>query len=599
MRIIRMRVTNFSSFKDTHWINLSSGINLIVGQNNAGKSALLRVFNQSLEDKRHRSQTEFRQERLGLPWIYFDLEVSGNEVNDSMLQQLNPFSWPFELQSKEIDISQFLSEPSHIMHLCRCPGDGYYLNRQLEKGPQTFRQLVVENARLRVVNNVISGEENLQVIRDVWFAKVFSFNAQRYSVGTNAFKREKRLKSDASNLAGILSKLQGEQGSLFERLVGHLSEIFSTVKNLSVAPTTEGFEIRVWPTKERRQIELSFSLDDSGTGVGQVIAILTIAMTFEGAVIVIDEISSFLHPAAAKALLRILQTYYAQHQYIIATHSPEVLSAGNPTTVHVVRRQGYDSLVERVDLNKLDNLRDVANHLGVSMTDVFAAERIIWVEGPTEEVCLPLIYKETEGELPGGLTITPVIATGDFLAKMKRRDLVFQVYQRLSQAAMPLVKSVTFSFDRETLTEKEMSNLNRDSGGRLLFLPRRHFECYLLNPAAIAALITATVPDLADSVSPENVLNYLQSVGGQPKFKATRQWNGDIFDEKWLTEIDAAALLKETCNELTATRLEYCKTRHSIVLLQHILAHNSESLCGLIAHVKKLFELAQHDADWA
>jgi hypothetical protein len=320
-------------------------------------------------------------------------------------------------------------------------------------------------------------------------------------------------------------------------------------------------------------------------------------MTFEGAVIVIDEISSFLHPAAAKALLRILQTYYAQHQYIIATHSPEVLSAGNPTTVHVVRRQGYDSLVERVDLNELDNLRDVANHLGVSMTDVFAAERIIWVEGATEEICLPLIYKETEGELPGGLTITPVIATGDFLAKMKRRDLVFQVYQRLSQAAMPLVKSVTFSFDRETLTEKEMSNLNRDAGGRLLFLPRRHFECYLLNPAAIAALITAAVPDLADSVSPENVLNYLQSVGGQAKFKATRQWNGDIFDEKWLTEIDAAALLKETCNELTATRLEYCKTRHSIVLLQHILAHNSERLCGLIAYVKKLFELAQHDAD--
>jgi hypothetical protein len=142
-----------------------------------------------------------------------------------------------------------------------------------------------------------------------------------------------------------------------------------------------------------------------------------------------------------------------------------------------------------------------------------------------------------------------------------------------------------------------MLDLNRDAGGRLLFLPRRHFECYLLNPAAIAALITAAVPDLAEPVSPANVLNYLQSVGGQEKFKAIKQWNGDIFDEKWLAEVDAAALLKETCNELTATCLEYCKTRHSIMLLQHILAHNSESLRGLIAYVKNLFELARHDAD--
>ena len=292
------------------------------------------------------------------------------------------------------------------------------------------------------MKNVHSGgEDNLYVAMEhLWLANVFSFSAQRHSWGRSGFGREDKLKSDASNLAGILSKLQGERGNLFDQLVGHLREVFSTVQNLSVAPIPQAFEIRVWPTEEQVQPELSFGLDNCGTGVAQVIAILTVAMTLERAVIIIDEISSFLHPAAAKALLRIIQTNYAQHQYIIATHSPEVLSAGNPVTVHIVRRNVYDSVVERVNLSELDQLRDVADDLGISMTDVFGAERIIWVEGRTEELCFPFIYEAADGQLPRGLVVTAVVATGDFNAKGKRGELVFQIYDRVTRAASLLVR---------------------------------------------------------------------------------------------------------------------------------------------------------------
>ena len=288
-----------------------------------------------------------------------------------------------------------------------------------------------------------------------------------------------------------------------------LREVFSTVGNLSVARShqnSNNLEIRVWPTEQQSRPELSFSLENCGTGVAQVIAILAVAMTFERAVIVIDEISSFLHPAAAKALLRIIQTHYAQHQYIIATHSPEVLSSGNPATVHVVRRHDYDSVVKRVDLGELDQLRDVADDLGISMTDVFAAERVVWVEGRTEELCFPFIQEKTVGQIPRGLIVTPVVATGDFNAKRKRRELIFQIYQRVHQAASPLIKSATFGFDREILTEDEMDGLNWDAGGRLMFLPRRHFECFLLDPAAVAAFITARLPN--EPASSETVLKY-------------------------------------------------------------------------------------------
>lgn len=201
------------------------------------------------------------------------------------------------------------------------------------------------------------------------------------------------------------------------------------------------------------------------------------------------------------------------------------------------------------------------------MTDVFGAERIIWVEGRTD-------------------------ATGDFNAKGRRRDLVFQIYDRVSRAASPLVRPVAFSFDREALTVEERQGLTERSGGRLLFLPRRHFESFLLDPAAIVVFINNHVPDLAKPVSPDDVLAYLKSVGGNPKFKATQQWHGDILDENWLAEVDAAALLKETCNQLTGNCLEFSKTGHSLEILQHILRENRESLGELIDYVKKLIGLA-------
>ncbi len=328
--------------------------------------------------------------------------------------------------------------------------------------------------------------------------------------------------------------------------------------------------------------------------MAQAIAILTVAMTYDRAVIVIDEISSFLHPAAAKALLRILQTNYSQHQYIVSTHSPEVLAAGNPATVHLVRRQGYDSTVERIDLDKLEQLRDVASHLGVSMTDVFGAERIIWVEGATEEICLPyIIYKDAVGPLPRGLAVTPVIAIGDFNAKVKRKDLIFQIYERLSKAAHPLVKSVCFSFDRETLTEKQMADLKKGANGRVMFLPRRHFECFLLDPAAVAAFIEKRAPDLGQQITPDVVEKYIQSIGGKDKFQAAKKWKADINDEDWLAEVDAANLLKQVCEELTEGRVTFAKNRDLLELLQHIMTENRPSLDGLIAYIRSLLELAK------
>lgn len=603
MYLKRINVKNYSAFKETGWIDFEPGINLIVGQNNSGKSALLRVFEAGLSDDRHRNADEYRYERLEAPQLYAEVVISGQEILGSMLMHQDQYYWPIQdIAEKGLDkVNNYLSQPQHNFHLNRIAGQSFSSNRvpvhgQFDGPAKLSLVLKAKNGQLETVSQTSDINDSLTVIiDDVWKRNIFSFKAQRYSVGKCGYGRQEILNSDARNLAAVLAKLQGEQGSIFRKLVSHLREIFATVQNLSVTSLQTEFEIRVWATEEQVHPELGFPLDNCGTGVAQVVAILTVAMTFERAVIVIDEISSFLHPAAAKALLRIIQTNYAQHQYIISTHSPEVLSAANPSTVHLVKRNGYDSVVERVELSKLDELRDVASHLGVSMTDVFAAERIIWVEGPTEELCFPYIYKEQVGNLPRGVVVTPVIATGDFNGKRSRPELVFEVYQRLSEVASPLVRQVTFSFDQETLSKEEMDKLKEKSRRHLLFLPRRHFECYLLDPSAIAAFILSRVPDLQDNITENAVLDCLLRIGGDQKFKASDKWNGDIFNEEWLTKVDAAVLIKEACNELTKARLSFSKNRHSFEILKHIMEQRPNSVQALFDFVKELFEMAQRD----
>jgi predicted ATPase len=144
---------------------------------------------------------------------------------------------------------------------------------------------------------------------------MFYFSAERLNVGESPYQDAKRLSHNADNLAAVLATLQGSKGSTFDRLKQHLKGIFPTFGNLSVRPKPGSnlAEIVIWPTEAMDEPELGFPLSESGTGVGQVLAILSVVMTTTESVIIIDEINSFLHPGAVKTLLRLLQTEYS-HQ---------------------------------------------------------------------------------------------------------------------------------------------------------------------------------------------------------------------------------------------------------------------------------------------
>ena len=607
MRLIKARIRGFQSFGDSGEVEFLDGINLVIGQNNAGKSALLRALLPDLPDDRHRMPERWQSHILKAPEIALTIDITGPEIRDWVLrsgtQQIFPIA---QEQAQHTNthvyanafMKEFFERPSLPISVTRTPGHGFsapYPSHQLF---HTAQGMLIFDARV-TPNQGSLGTTYQQpgtrsdtlpnLLFEAWKRDMFHFAAERMAIGQAPGGYAERLTPNAANLPNILHSLHNKRGDVFRELVAHLREIFPTVGNLSV-PTmldqNNSLEIRVWPTEAMTQEELSFPLNSSGTGVAQAIALLTAIMTIDKAIIIIDEINSFLHPAAIKALLRILQTQYAQHQYIISTHAPDVISFSNPKTIHIVKREGYESRVERLDLTKIGTFREVAEHLGVSMADVFAAERVIWVEGQTEELCFPYLYQQTKGPLPRGTIFTSVAATGDFHAKKRDKALVYEIYQRLSAATASLVVAVAFSFDSENLTESEKEGMLREAKGALHFLPRRHLECYLLDPAAVAAFIGGKDPQSALTVTPDSVMAALREAA---------KWDGDITDEQWLAGVDAAKLIDTVCGTLSDQRVRFAKKDDSLFLLQHILKNDRQHLAPLEDYVASLVAAVTRD----
>lgn len=606
MRLRKIRVEGFQSFLDSGDIEFSDGFNLIIGQNNSGKSALLRAMLPVTPDDRHRTPDCWEQFKLPVPKITFTLDGSGSEIHDWALRAGGQTFFPVPNQ-QIIDVSLAMTNVYDIGSIAITasrvynsgltapyPSHGLF---EYQHGQQTCALLTPINGNLHIQLAYRADDTLPDLFWTAWNQDMFYFTAERLTIGEAPSGHGVRLHSNAANLPNVLHTLNSERGDVFQKLVDHVREIFPTVGNLSVRSTRgpNNFEIRIWPTNAMERVELSFPLNSSGTGVAQVIAILTAIMTVESTVIIIDEINSFLHPAAVKSLLRILQTEYTNNQYIISTHAPEVIGFSNPKTIHLVKREGYELTVTCLNLTNVNEFREVAEHLGVSMADVFAADRVIWVEGPTEEICFPYLYRALSGRpLPRGTIITSVAATGDFNRK-RDREIVYEVYRRLSSAAATLVVATVFSFDTEELSDTEKDGMAKEADGRLSFLPRRHFECYLVDPAAIANLIVAKDPRSVVSATKETVEVKLTELAADQKLKI-EEWNGDVEDVDWLTKVDAAKLIARVTAELSEHRATFNKKDDSLALLKDILARDPNKMTPLYEYVKSLIDAVKSES---
>ncbi|MEH2082274.1 MAG: AAA family ATPase [Nostoc sp.] len=419
---------------------------------------------------------------------------------------------------------------------------------------------------------------------------IYRFKAERLNVAICKFENNDELKSDASNLANAICILQGKNPGMFTQFNKLVSEILDEIKWISVLPKdNSNVEIIVWTTDNLHRDDLSISLSLCGSGVSQILAIVYILISSDQPrTIIIDEPQSFLHPGAAKKLIETIKQF-PQHQYFIATHSPEIIASANPSTIIKLQYQDYETTASVIKPKEIESQNEILAELGVRLSDVFGADSILWVEGQTEEICFPLILEKVARITLMGIKILSVNST-DALLDGKRSDLVFDIYKKLTTGATLFPPVIGFIFDRESKTETKIQELKK-RGVTFLRLPM--YENYLLSPEAISVVINEEATWLETSISITQVQESIDKIKQEKSYLLQGGKREEVSDNNWLSKIHGANILKSMFQELCDNKLEFRKTKHSYNLTKWLVENKPDFLSELAEELGNILHKSQ------
>lgn len=618
MLIKKFRIKNYKSFLDSSQVELGAGFNIILGKNNAGKTALLEALRLQFQSKPHRSVGVLPTSRSPISpnsSVEVSLSISGEELVDfhinggyTRLMMPKPENMGNLTKERALDFLHKFWQQDEIVICLEFYASGMpmvigtyvrgFYNTEKQESDNIQYLVYSENKELHdfsyggstTGNNAQNSFASVGVqIRK----RIYAFKAERMNVSSCGFGGDSVLTTNASNLPEVLHVLQTRNPRRFKKLNEYLRRIFSAVYEVSIRPGPNNTqqEIVVWTTDpELEREDLVVELSESGTGIGQVLAILYVVLTSEyPRTIIIDEPNSFLHPTAVRHLIEILQEF-EQHQYILSTHSPEVISVSNPTSILMVSLENSESIIRRIDINDIGDLRNALNEIGSKISDLLGPECVLWVEGPTEEKCFEAIIKKLYKGMSSDIAIRAVRATGDFENKKLPGTMIWDIYEKISSASVVLPAHIAFEFDREGRTEKQMLDLEKRSGGKISFLPRRIFENYLIHPEALSNLLL-TMPTFSNESELEKRVNEWIMLNGE-KFVSGSCVTP--LSEEWLINVDGAMCLKELVSCLSQGKEEYKKTTHGEWLTHWLLDNQQSFVSELVDFVQTVIKLPRN-----
>jgi len=586
MFIASCQVKNYKSFGASEIIRLAPGFNLIVGKNNAGKTAFIEALSHQFTDKPHRTMATIpysNQSPGELSSISVTVGVSRKEAYQFFSQLtpiLVPIKSPKDVQHTVSALRDYLAGSCAVRYDFDKNGfsaiglEGFPSNtssgqvvRVACEGGTEELYLPTDTRRLRDFGLTDFARRLAENCKPL----IYLFRAERPNLGECASGTGSQLAPDARNLAEVLHRLQSNV-QRFARFVNEVRTVLPDVKHISADLTSQqNVRLHVWPVDaETERQDLALPLSDCGTGVGQVIAMLYVVFTSDAPrILIIDEPQSFLHPDAIRKLFDVLKRY-SQHQFIITTHSPAVVTAANPATVILLRLDAGQTKAEAIDVNETSELRLFLSEIGARLSDVFGADQILWVEGRTEEICLRRVVERISKKELLGVEIIGVTHVGEL--EGKHAKTVLEIYDRLCKGRGLLPPAIGFCFDREGRTADERKRLTQNSNGMIQFIPRRMYENYLLNPKAIASVLTESDSTRGRPIVEQEISEWLQKKGRSRAYLPAKQ-AGD-----WNVLVDAAKLLNDLFNEITETRVCYDKIKHGLKLTDWLIQNSPGDL---------------------
>jgi predicted ATPase len=342
----RLRLSGFKTIRQLDGLELGA-MNLLIGQNGAGKSNLLSFFRMMSQMFADPGSLQFFVSKAGGANAILHNGARATQAIDAHLtvSGFDRIEYLFRLSHAAPDTLVFAEESI-----------GFYDEAESEEAVWIGLGVGQREARLIEPSDLqflVSDRKLVAFFRE---CRVYHFHdtsetariRQRWSETDNW-----ELKEDGANLAPFLLRMRKKNPGHYRRITDTLRQIAPFFADFELVPEDNTVLLR-W-----RELgsDLVFGPHQASDGTLRAMALVALLMQPGEelpSIIILDEPELGLHPRAISILAGLLQTAALSTQIIVATQSPVLLDHFEPEQVIVAEREGSESTFRRLDRFKLE-----------------------------------------------------------------------------------------------------------------------------------------------------------------------------------------------------------------------------------------------------
>jgi hypothetical protein len=479
MKIDSFCIRQFQSYAEAQTVKLDRHVTVVAGRNNVGKSALLRAL-QLPTRPQEGGHSGLRvtycmdlADVTALEAAFPAGDATNGRANVDALEWLTSKGQPVRVEADFLQLGPLApTDPQQLLLAAlRLPAHEAYTEGELGSA------LGWANGPYQGGRFGLSAIESL--VRIVASRTVF-LGPRKIDQGRTHLAATRDLEPDARNLTSVLLHLQLNDLDVFGEVRSIMQNAFPDIRDVSVG--TEGSSqgaLMGEPMLYFHGRETPIPLRLCGSGLEQMLALAVGVLSARLPMLfLIDEPQAYLHPHAERSLLALLDQN-RQHQYVVASHSHVMLRSRPLSHARLVYLEGGESRIA----HETDD-DQVLSELGVTASDLWLSDNVLWVEGPTEEEVLRAIathyfaYAEV-----ASLTIRrmPQAVSRFVGGRQQSMEAAYRFCTDTSRAIAPVPIRMHFLFDRDEKTPSDLARLDEASGGTSRVLSVRETENLFLD----------------------------------------------------------------------------------------------------------------------